>query len=49
MNFYEVKGDGYIPTYTRINFTDDLHDKFGFRAGYQIMNMKKSFKETKKY
>jgi transposase len=51
MNFYKVKGEGYIPTYTRTDFTDDLHDKFGFRTDYQIMNMKqmkKIFKETKK-
>lgn len=25
MNFYEIKGDGYIPTYTRTDFTDSLH------------------------
>ena len=51
MNFYEVKGEGYIPTYTRTDFTDDLHDKFGFRTDYQIVNikqMKKIFKATKK-
>ena len=50
MNFYEVKGEGYIPTYTRTDFTDDLHEKFGFRTDYQIVNMKqmkKIFKETK--
>jgi len=40
MNFFEVKGEGYVPTYTRTNFTDDLHDKFGFRTDYQIVNMK---------
>lgn len=51
MNFYEVKGDGYIPTYTRTEFTDDLHDKFGFRTDYQIVNMKqikKILRDTKK-
>lgn len=37
MNFYEVKGEGYIPTYTRNDFTDDLHNAFGFRTDYQIM------------
>jgi hypothetical protein len=50
MNFLEVKGDGYIPTYTRIDFTDDLHEAFGFRTDYQIVNtrqMKKIFKSTK--
>lgn len=51
MNFYQVKGEGYIPTYTRTDFTDDLHDKFEFRTDYQIVNMKqmkKIFKDTKK-
>lgn len=51
MNFYQVKGEGYIPTYTRNDFTDDLHDKFGFRTDYQIVNMKqmkKIFRDTKK-
>ena len=51
MNFLEIKGEGYIPTYTRTDFTDDLHDAFGFRTDYQIVNtkqMKKIFKDTKK-
>lgn len=51
MNFYEVKGEGYIPTYTRTDFTDDLHEKFGFRTDYQIVStklMKKILKNTKK-
>jgi len=51
MNFMEIKGDGYIPTYTRTDFTDALHDAFGFRTDYQIVTlsaMKKIFKETKK-
>jgi len=51
MNFLEVKGEGYIPAYTRTDFTDSLHDKFGFHTDYQIVNtsiMKNIFKETKK-
>lgn len=51
MNFYELKGEGYIPTYTRTALTDDLHEVFGFRTDYQIVStkqMKKNFKETKK-
>jgi transposase len=51
MNFYNVPGEGYIPTYTRTDFTDDLHEKFGFRTDYQIVSlkeMKKILKETKK-
>lgn len=50
MNFYEIKGEGYIPTYTRTDFTDALHDNFGFRTDYQILTakqMKKILKDTK--
>jgi transposase len=51
MNFYAIPGEGYIPTYTRTDFTDTLHDAFGFRTDYQIVTlkqMKKIFKDTKK-
>ena len=51
MNFHEVKGEGYTPTYTRTDFTDSLHEAFGFRTDYEIVNtnqMKKNFGETKK-
>ena len=51
MNFYEVKGEGFIPTYTRTDFTDALHEAFGFRTDHQIVAtsmMKKIFKDTKK-
>ena len=51
MNFHEIKGEGYTPTYTRTDFTDDLHDTFGLRTDYQIVNtsqMKNIFRETKK-
>jgi transposase len=51
MNFCEVKGDGYIPTYTRTDFTDALHDAFKFRTDFQIIGtsqMKNIFKSTKK-
>lgn len=50
MNFYSIPGEGYIPTYTRTDFTDALHDAFGFRTDYQIVTMKqmkKIFKDTK--
>jgi len=50
MNFYEIKNEGYIPTYTRTDLTDDLHEEFGFRTDYQIINtknLKKIFKDTK--
>jgi transposase len=51
MNFYSIPGEGYIPTYTRTDFTDLLHEAFGFRTDYQIVTnkqMKKIFKDTKK-
>ena len=51
MNFFEITGEGYLPKYTRTDLTDDLHDAFGFRTDYQIVNtkqMKKIFKDTKK-
>lgn len=50
MNFLEANGEGYIPTYTRNDFTDDLHESFGFRTDYQIIDqkkMKKIINETK--
>lgn len=50
MDFLEVKGDGYIPCYTRTEFTDALHEAFGFRTDYQIVGnsqMKNIFKRTK--
>lgn len=49
-NFMELKGEGYIPTYTRTDITDELHEKFGFRTDTQIVSvpkMKKIFKQTK--
>lgn len=51
MNFYLVPGEGYVPTYTRTDFTDTLHNSFGFRTDYEIVTMtqmKKIFRETKK-
>lgn len=51
MNFCEIMGDGYIPTYTRTDFTDALHDAFKFRTDFQIVGtrqMKNIFKLTKK-
>ena len=51
MDFFEVKAEGYVPTYTRNDFTDALHAAFGFRTDYEIVTtsaMKKIFKDTKK-
>lgn len=43
--------DGYEPTYTRTDLTDELHEKFGFRTDYEItspMDMKKILKNLKR-
>ena len=41
MNFTNIPSDGFIPTYTRTNLTDDLHRIFDFRTDYQITTKKK--------
>lgn len=49
MNF-NYKTNDYIPTYTRTDLTDKLHEQFNFRTDYEIIsekNMKKIFKQTK--
>ena len=51
MNFFKKEGCGYIPTYTRTNLTDSLHQEFGFRTDTEIVLdnvMKKILKKTKK-
>ena len=51
MNFSESIGNGYIPSYTRNDLTDDLHSKFNFRTDYQIItdnSLKKILKQIKK-
>lgn len=51
MNLVSVPGEGYMPTYTRTDFTDALHEEFRFRTDYQIISnkqIKKIFKDTKK-
>ena len=50
MNFKEIQGEGYEPIYTRTDFTDALHEAFGFHTDYQIVTskkMKKILKATK--
>jgi transposase len=50
MNFKELKGMGYEPIYTRTDFTDALHEVFGFRTDYEVITlkqMKKILKVTK--
>ena len=51
MDMMIAPGEGYIPTYTRTDITDALHDAFGFRTDYQIRsqkNMRKILNETTK-
>lgn len=51
MDMMIAPGEGYIPTYTRTDITDALHDVFGFRTDYQIIsqkNMRKILNQTKK-
>lgn len=50
MNMLEIPKEGYVPAYTRTDFTDALHNAFGFRTDYQITKtsqMKKIFKNSK--
>ena len=37
MKFRKVTDVGYIPAYTRNDFTDALHETFGFRTDYEIL------------
>ena len=39
MNFLKEQ-TSYIPAYTRTDITDSLHDKFGVRTDYEILNKK---------
>lgn len=51
MKVREMLGEGYIPTYTRTELTDELHEAFGFRTDYQIVTktaMKKIKADSKK-
>ncbi len=51
MNFISVNGEGYIPTYTRTELTNNLHGSAGFRTDTQIVakqRMKKIIADTKK-
>lgn len=40
MNFMHLEGEGYLPAYKRTDFTDALHETFGFRTDYQIVTIK---------
>lgn len=51
MNFVSVAGEGYIPTYTRTDLTNNLHGSAGFRTDTQIVSkqrMKTIISLTKK-
>lgn len=51
MNLMYVCEEGYIPTYTRTDLTDELHEKYGFRTDYEITTekkIKKILKDLKK-
>ena len=41
MNFLSVAGEGYIPTYTRTDLTNNLHGSAGFRTDTQIVTKQK--------
>lgn len=40
MDMMIAPGEGYIPSYTRTDITDALHDAFGFRTDYQVTSQK---------
>jgi len=49
LNFLKAEGEGYLPAYTRDDFTDALHDEFGFNTDTRIITnrqMKKIFQLT---
>lgn len=52
INFLLIESDGYIPTYSRNEFTDDLHEKYSFRTDNKIItkkNMKKIISQSKNH
>ena len=51
IKFLKLKDYGYTPAYTRNDFTDRLHDVFGFRTDYEIIpkaSMRKIISQSKK-
>ena len=51
MDFLSVAGEGYIPTYTRTDLTNNLHGSAGFRTDTQIVTkqrMRSIIAQTKK-
>jgi len=47
MDFLEKEGDGFIPTYTRTDITDALHEEFGFRTDLELVPKKEMLKIVK--
>lgn len=47
MNFVNLEGQGYVPTYSREQITDALHQACGFRTDYQFIT-KSKMKEIQK-
>ena len=41
MNFFSIAGEGYVPTYTRTDLTNNLHGSSGFRTDTQIVTKQK--------
>ena len=41
MDFLSIPGEGYVPTYTRTDLTNNLHGSAGFRTDYQIITKQK--------
>ena len=41
MEFLKFEGKGYVPTYTKNELTDDLHNAFGFNTSKEIIPIKK--------
>ena len=51
MDIKQENHDSYSPNYIRTDLTDALHEKFGFRTDFEVMNIKKYikiFNQTKK-
>ena len=51
MKFLKLKDAGFTPAYTRTDFTDKLHETFGFRTDYEILSkasMRKIISQSKK-
>lgn len=51
MNMKLENNNSYIPNYIRTDLTDTLHERFGFRTDFEVIdekNIKKIIKQTKK-